>query len=238
VADKFDVGAGSSRTGAPSKEDLARTLGNFAVEMENQSDAESVLRTIVAGAVVIVPGVRWAGISLISGNAVEPRVPSDPVVAKLDSLQSELNQGPCMSALREHRTVHISDMSQPSPWPQFAAAASALGVRSSLSFQLFVRQNDLGALNLYAGESGVFDDESIMYGEILAQHAAVALAGSQAAEQFEQALASRDMIGQAKGILMERFKIDNVRAFAMLARLSQESNTRLAEIARLVIERR
>lgn len=222
----------------PNSSDLARVLGDLAVEMENQLDAESVLQTITAGAVAIIPGVRWAGISQIQGRTVEARVPSDPLVASLDALQSELDEGPCITALREHHTVHIDDMSQHTQWPRFAKAALELGVRCSLSFQLFVHKDNFGALNLYGGEAGVFDDDSFLYGEILAQHAAVAMAGSQATEQMHRAIASRDLIGQAKGIIMERFQVDAVQAFALLTRLSQESNTKLLDVAARVIETR
>ena len=113
-----------------------------------------------------------------------------------------------------------------------------LGVRCSLSFQLFVHKDNFGALNLYGGEAGVFDDDSFLYGEILAQHAAVAMAGSQATEQMHRAIASRDLIGQAKGIIMERFRVDAVQAFALLTRLSQESNNKLLDVAERVIETR
>ena len=222
----------------PNSSDLARVLGDLAVEMENQLDAESVLQTITAGAVAIIPGVRWAGISRIQGRTVEARVPSDPLVASLDALQSELDEGPCITALREHHTVHIDDMSQHTQWPRFAKAALELGVRCSLSFQLFVHKDNFGALNLYGGEAGVFDDDSFLYGEILAQHAAVAMAGSQATEQMHRAIASRDLIGQAKGIIMEHFRVDAVQAFALLTRLSQESNTKLLDVAERVIETR
>lgn len=217
---------------------LAKALGDLAVEMQNQRDAESVLQTITDGAVHIAPGVRWAGISLIHGQVVEARVPSDPLVAKLDVLQSELGQGPCITALRQHRTVHIDDMSLDRRWPEFAEAAAAAGVHSSLSFQLFVREDNFGALNLYGGEAGVFDDESLLYGEVLAQHASVAMADSNAAETFDRALASRDIIGQAKGIIMERFDVDDIHAFSMLTRLSQTTNTKLVDVARRLVRTR
>ena len=222
----------------PSRSYLARTLGTLAVAMENQLDAESVLHTITTGAVAIVPGVRWAGISLVRGRSIEARVPSDPLVTKLDALQSELDEGPCIAALREHRTIRIDDMSQPTHWPKFAAAALEFGVQCSLSFLLFVRKDNFGALNLYGGEAGVFDDESLLYGEILAQHASVAMAGSRSAEQMHRAIASRDLIGQAKGIIMERFQVDAVQAFALLTRLSQDSNTKLLDVAKHLIDSR
>jgi hypothetical protein len=206
--------------------------------MENQRDAESVLQIITAGAVAIIPGVRWAGISLIQGRTVEPRVPTDPLVAVLDALQSELNDGPCMTALREHHTVHIDDMSQTTQWPKFAQAAFELGVRSSLSFQLFVRKDNFGALNLYGDEPGIFDEDSFLYGQIVAQHASIAMAGSHTVEQMSRAITSRDIIGQAKGIIMERHGVDEVEAFALLTQLSQESNTKLPDVASGVVETR
>ncbi|MGZ5395548.1 MAG: GAF and ANTAR domain-containing protein [Mycobacterium sp.] len=232
------VGYSLDMSPTPSRDDLAGILGSLAVEMENQLDTETVLQTITASAVDIVPGVRWAGISLIQGRTVEARVPTDPLVTKLDALQSEIGEGPCITALRDHHTVHIDDMSHETRWPRFAEAALELGVHSSLSFQLFVLKGNFGSLNLYGGEPGVFDDESFLYGEILAQHASVAMAGTQAADQFYRALDSRDAIGQAKGIIMERFAVDDIRAFAMLTRLSQESNTKLLNVAKGVIATR
>jgi hypothetical protein len=186
--------------------------------------------------VAIVPGVRWAGISLIRGRTVQPRVPTHPLVAKIVELQSELDEGPCITALREHHTVLIDDMSQEARWPRFAKAALELGVRTSLSFQLFVLKDNLGSLNLYGGEASVFDEDSSLYGEILAQHAAVAMAGFQAAEQMQRAIASRDTIGQAKGIIMERFHVDAVQAFALLTRLSQDFEHKLFDVAKNIID--
>lgn len=164
------------------------------------------MRAIVEGALAVVPGARWAGISLIRGRLVEARVPIDPLVAELDMLQSDLDDGPCLDALRTHRTVLIDDMASETRWPRFTPPAAERGVGSLLSFQLFVHGKTLGALNLYAGVSGTFSDDSIFIGELLAQHASVAMAGNAAQAQFDSAVASRDAIGQAKGILMFREK--------------------------------
>ncbi len=217
---------------------LAQVLGALAIEMQNQTDTEATLQSIVDGAVAIVPGARWAGISLIDAHAVEARVPSHPLVAKLDSLQSELNEGPCLSALREHRTIVINDMANETRWPTYCRAAADLGARALLSFQLFVLQQNLGALNLYGERSGAFSEESILTGELLAQHASVALIGAAAEAQFNDALSTRDIIGQAKGIIMERFDIDAVGAFRLLCRLSQETNLKLVEVARKLVASR
>lgn len=219
-----------------SRNELASLLGDLAIEMQSQTDSEATLQSIVHGAVDVVPGTRWAGVSQIEGRSVVPRVPTDPMVAELDQVQAEFNDGPCLSALREHRTVLIDDMTTEQRWPRFAEAALERGVKSLLSFQLFVRKQNLGALNLYAGEAGVFADDSIFIGELLAQHASVALVGSNAELHFDSALASRDVIGQAKGILMHRERLTGEQAFALLVKTSQNAHIKLVDIARWVVD--
>jgi len=105
------------------------------------------------------------------------------------------------------------------------------GVGSMLCFQLFVHGDTLGALNLYSPEAGAFTEEPETSGRVFATHAAVALAAAQHEQQLHAALANRDIIGQAKGIVMERFHLDADRAFTLIARLSQEENIKLHEIA-------
>ncbi|WP_232375313.1 GAF and ANTAR domain-containing protein [Mycolicibacterium baixiangningiae] len=214
---------------------LIRAFGDLAVELQGTSQGDATLRVIVNAAVKIIPGVRHAGISVVHGREVTPVVPSSDVVAQLDSLQTAMDEGPSLGALREHRTVHIADMAADGRWPRFTAAALDRGVKSSLSFQLFIQRGNLGALNLYADEARVFDDESTLVGDVLAQHASVAMAGSAAEAQFDRALASRDAIGQAKGILMHRAQVDSLQAFRMMLEVSQDTNTKLTEVAELVV---
>ena len=215
---------------------LARTLGDLAVRMQGQVGTEHTLRTIVDAAAEIVPGARWAGISLIQGRSVVAQVPTDPAVAKLDELQSELGKGPCITALRDSHTVHIVDMSRDTRWPEFSSLASQLGIGSLLCFQLFVEHDNLGALNLYGGEAGVFAEDSVEIGAILALHAAVAMAATTSEGQFRTALASRDIIGQAKGILMHRENLTGLQAFRLMVQTSQKSNIKLVDLAEWLID--
>lgn len=217
-------------------EDLAKAFGDFAVELQTSSGSDNTLQTIVQAAAHIVPGARWAGISLVQGKQVVPKAPTDPRVAALDELQSQFNDGPCLTSLRDHHTVQIDDMRSDPRWPVFAGAAYQHGVLSLLSFRLFVEESTLGALNIYSDRPHAFSDESIFVGEILAQHAAIAMVGSTVETQFKDALATRDIIGQAKGILMHSMDLTGLQAFSLLTRLSQDSNRKLVEIARLVVE--
>lgn len=219
----------------PAEDDLLHLLGRLAVQLEGESDPESVLQEIVRSSVKMVPGARWAGVSLIEGDRVELRAPTAPVVAELDRLQYDLDEGPCLSTLREEHTVKIDDMATDARWPRFAEAATQCGVQSVLSFRLFVHRGSLGALNLYGGEADVFDDESVLIGEVLAQHASVALARLNAEARLNRALDSRDIIGQAKGLLMQRNNVDGLHAFRMRLKVSQETHTKLVDVARALV---
>jgi GAF domain-containing protein len=121
-------------------------------------------------------------------------------------------------------------------WPAYCREARETPIRSIISFQLFADHHQMGALNFYADQPYAFDDDAAEMGLILATHAAVGWNMVRRDEQFRSALASRDIIGQAKGMIMERFKIDAVQAFELLKRLSQSSNTPLAVVARQLVE--
>lgn len=216
-------------------ERLAEVFGDLAVEMQAQKGSTDTLQSIVEAAPKVVPGARWAGISLVQGTKIVSEVPTSRSVAELDQLQSDLNQGPCLTALREYHTVHIDDMRTETRWPDFGREAQQRGMRSMLSFQLFVRSENLGALNLYSDEPGAFSEDSFLIGEILAQHAAVAMIGAAAETQFENALATRDVIGQAKGMLMQRDNLTGLQAFSLLTRASQQSNIKLVDVARWLV---
>jgi hypothetical protein len=108
--------------------------------------------------------------------------------------------------------------------------------RSLLSFQLFVRRENLGALNLFADESAAFNEESLLIGGTLARHASIAMIGAAAQTQFDAALASRDIVGQAKGLLMHRENLTGIQAFALLLKTSQNANIKLVDIARWVVD--
>ena len=219
----------------PNNRRLAEVLGNLAVEMQSQHSSESVLRAIVVGAIDVVPGTSCAGISRVAGRTVTSEMPSDAIAAELDQLQTELNEGPALSALHERHTVFIKNMSEETRWPNFVAAATLLGVHCMLSFRLFVINGSLGALNLFGAAPEALTEDSVAIGEIFAQHAAVAMAGAAAEEQMQSAVATRDIIGQAKGILMHRDNLTGLQAFATLTRASQETNLRLVNVARWLV---
>jgi len=153
----------------------------------------------------------------------------------VDALQHEFGEGPCLDAVYEHKTVRVDDMASESRWPAFASRAAEAGARSMLSFQLWVEGDNLGALNLYSRRPHAFDEDSEHIGLLYAAHAAVAYAAAQRQDQLQAAVDTRDLIGQAKGILMERYGIDDDRAFAFLVRLSMDRNQKLRDIAQHIV---
>lgn len=212
--------------------ELASRLSDLARELQQEQDPDAVLVDIVHAAVDLIPHVAEASVSLVMGRrTVQSRAASGELPRQVDALQSSTGQGPCIDAAYEERIVRVPDMSREERWPDFAQAAYSAGARSMLSFQLFVEGDNLGALNLYGDEVNVFDEESEQVGLLVGAHAAVAFSDAQEISQLNQALDTRDLIGQAKGILMERFKISSQQAFQVLTRASSESNIKLREVA-------
>ena len=143
-----------------------------------------------------------------------------------------------MQAAIDDLIVRTDDFRTEERWPQYSPAVVELGVLSGLSVKLYTADRTAGALNLFAFKPNAFDAEDETIATVLAAHAAAAILASRQGEQLQSALTTRDRIGQAKGIIMERYGIDDVQAFEMLKRLSQDSNTRLADIAQQVIDTR
>jgi GAF domain-containing protein len=215
---------------------LAERLGLMARSLRAEAGLEQTLLGIVGAAVQTVPGARYAGLSTIERRRIITRAATGDVVHTIDRAQYESGEGPCLDAVWEQRTVRLSDMAAETRWPAFTRVARDLGIASMLSFQLYIRDGNLGALNLYSPLPFAFDDESEQVGLLLATHAAVAMASARTEQELDLALAARDLIGQAKGILMERHKLSADEAFRMLVQASQDTNRKLAEVARDLAE--
>lgn len=216
--------------------DLAAQLTEVARTLQQQGDAQDTVDEIVRGAVATIPGAWHAGIIMVTGKReVSTVTMTGDVVGEVDQVQYDTGQGPCLEALYAHKLVSVPDLAHETRWPGFAERAHRLGVSSMLSFQLFVRDDDLGALNLYSPDAHTFDEESEHVGSLFAGHAAVALANAQQRDNLLQAVHTRDLIGQAKGILMERHKITGDQAFTVLMRTSQRTNVKLRDLAEVLV---
>jgi GAF domain-containing protein len=224
--------SGSFTGAATGWNELAETLGSLSRSLQSEGDLPSTLRAIVAAAVDTVPGVDHASISAVRRRReVETLACTDDLALAVDQAQYQTGEGPCLSSLYEKQTVRLNDMAAETRWPAFATRAHELGMGSMLAIQLYVAGEDLGALNLHSARADAFTDESEHVGLLFAAHAAVAMVGAQQQAQLQTALDSRDVIGQAKGILMERFKVGAQDAFRMLVLASQTTNIKLTDVA-------
>jgi GAF domain-containing protein len=194
-------------------------------------DPEAALTTITAAAVSIIDGVDYADVMLIDHDDVQSRAATAPVVAELDAVQRCLRRGPCLRAAVTATVVSCPDLAGDRRWPRFAAAATDAGVRSMLSVPLVTDRHGGAALNLMGSQPEAVPSADHALASVLASHASIALIAADRSRQFQAALASRDVIGQAKGIVMEQLGVDAGGAFELLVTISQETNTPVRIVA-------
>ncbi len=161
-----------------------------------------------------------------------------PLVAELDKIQMECGQGPDLEVIRDRPSVHIHDVEQDDRWPAWSKQVAAAGVRSMVGTRLYTTRATIGSLNFYDPEPGRFDEADVDIAHMLARHAAVAMDAARGSEQLWRAIDARNLVGQAQGILMERFGVDAEQAFAVLRRYSQDNNLRLHDVAAKLIATR
>ena len=204
-------------------------------------DLEDTLEQIVASAVDTIPGVTAGSISLTEAGEVQTRHPTSEEIGKLDRTQSELREGPCLTALEdppESGIVIAQDLAgdDGARWPRFAPHVVDAGFRAMASTQLSVEGGVRAALNLYASEANVLDAHARTLAGLFGIQAALLVYGSDEARHLQRAIDSRDLIGRAKGILAERFSVDDETAFRMLVKSSQDTNMKLTAVARWLTE--
>jgi len=195
------------------------------------------LAQVVDLAVTTIEGCDFAGLFLLEKDVVTSPVQTDPIVDRIDALQHETGEGPCLDAIAQRQIFYGDDVADDSRWPRFGPQASAAGIRSVLALPLTTNGN-LGALNLYARYPAAFGVVDRAKGVILASLAGLAVSAAHSHEDEElragnlnAALGSREVIGQAQGILMERERISAGQAFDVLRRASQHLNRKLRDVA-------
>jgi hypothetical protein len=200
-------------------------------------DLDATLERITGAAVEILPEVQYASITVKHPDGrLTTSAPTDDLLCDIDALQYELQEGPCYEAAVD--TVHITapDLENDSRFPRYAAAAVEQGLRAQAGIRLFETSDSNGALNLYSTRAGAFTDLGTL-GELFANQAATAIDYAINITQLEEAVRNRQLIGQAVGILMERYELSEDRAFAFLVRTSSTSNMKLRDVAREVVGR-
>ncbi|WP_233209238.1 GAF and ANTAR domain-containing protein [Mycobacterium sp. ENV421] len=205
---------------------------------ERRSLDGGVAAELVEHAAAELPGAEYANITVTADQfEIDTPAATTQAAVRIDDIQRRTGEGPCLSTAWEHRVVHVEDLSRETRWPAFCAEAlETTAVRSIMGFQLFMTGTSIGALNVFADRPHAFDDHTRHLGSLFAAHSALVWDAGHRESQFQKALASRDIIGQAKGMIMERYSTDANQAFEMLRQLSHDTNVPLAEVAAKIVD--
>jgi GAF domain-containing protein len=231
--DEGDTGEGDTDGLGPwsTVEHLVRTMRIPA------GDGSELVARICDEAARMVPTVKDAGVIVLDADRhLKTIFATGPVPHKLDELQMRTNTGPCLTAARKQIVVRMHDIAADTRWTTFREAADSCEVASMLCVPLFVDDRMLGTLSLYGRQPGIFRGGAESVARMLATLCAIALADTRQRERMERALANRDLIGQAKGVLMARHGVRADKAFAMLREHSQSTNSKLLTVAASVVE--
>jgi hypothetical protein len=225
------VGADRAETG------LAERLTEVARSLQEQGSVERTLRVIVDTAPDFVEGAGHAGITALRDNrTLDSPAYTDELVLHLDRVQSEVGEGPGMTAAGRDEVLRIDDMATEERWPKFAERAAGLGVGSMIACGLradgYPRK---AALNLHAPRPGAFNRATAHVASLYAEHASLALNKAATIESLRGAMGRRQTIGEATGILMERHRVGSREAFSLLAGASQRLNIKVSAIAEHVV---
>ncbi|HEX2698625.1 MAG TPA: GAF and ANTAR domain-containing protein [Acidimicrobiales bacterium] len=225
---------------ATSARQLAETFAAISRVLLAEPDLQRTLDKMCELLVPTVEGCDHAVVTVVRDHELSSPASSDDVGPAVDAIQFEVGDGPCVEAIREHQTVVTDDLATEARWPRFARrAVEATGVRSMLAFRVFVGSDTMGSLNLYSKQPNAFTDESLAVGTIFAAHASVAMQAAQSKEDLTRLRAvieAREMISQAKGILMGRQGISSEAAMDILSRGAERLKMALGEMARRVVE--
>jgi GAF domain-containing protein len=216
----------------------ADRFSRLALKMHEAKGTEETVQTVVDFALQALD-CQYAGVALRArGGGLEIPAVTAPVVAEIYQFQMIGGDGPLVECMEERTTIAIPDLLREARWTAWAKKVLDIGVRSVLDVPLWTAAGAVGVLGLYSREPYAFgsDEEAVAY--ILARHAAVAVASARREEHLQVAVDARKLVGEAMGILMERYSLSSDQAFSVLRRYSQDTNTKLHDVARQLIDSR
>jgi GAF domain-containing protein len=224
--------------------DLSAVFRSLSGVLRYDETLQSALRLVTALAAETVPGSSGAGVTLTDdGGRPVTTAASDTVVERADALQYEVDEGPCLDAMRQLRLVRVDDLAREPRWPAWTPRVRALGISSVLSVPLHIRGDVSGALKVYASQPGRFGEREERLLGLFAEQAVVLLADVRSREELERAnprlrevVESRDLISMAKGVMMARRDLGERAAFGALVAASQQDDVPVHEIARRVLD--
>jgi GAF domain-containing protein len=220
-------------------DDRLHELAALAGAVLAQDDLRSTLREICRVAARTIETADGASLTSLGADGPNAVASSDQWAESLDELQYEEREGPCFDAARGGLVFRVRDIEHEARWPTYMPRALEQGARSMVSIPMVVESKTVGALNIYSKATDAFDAEDVSLGEILAAHAGLAAQVASSlfrhktlADQLQQAMETRPVIEQAKGILMAQSNVGPDEAFELLKRASQRENRKLHDVAR------
>jgi GAF domain-containing protein len=220
-------------------ENAMRTLSRLLLAEET---LEATHGRVASLACRTLPPCDFASLTMVNDGRPTTPVVTEPLAGDLDSVQYRFRRGPCLEAYRAGRVVRENISENVDRWPEFSTEAARAGVRSVLAVPLVANSHPFGALNLYSKSPGGYDEAAEETALLFSAQAAVACANAEVywrtcnlTENLREALESRDVIGQAKGILMARRNCTSDAAFEALRQASQRRNVKLRDIAEQVV---
>jgi GAF domain-containing protein len=218
---------------------FAQSIDEAARTLNRRRSLDETLQTIVEVACNSVPGFDQVGIATLHKNGeVETRAFTGDLVQRLDEIQYGLREGPCSAALQGTDVVSVSSLRDETRWPRYIPQARSAGVRSQMAVKLYLDQGTLGGINFYSTIADDVSNDAQALARLFATHSAIALGHAHERENLNEGLQTRKIIGQAIGILMERYEINEDRAFAFLVRASSHRNIKLRSIAQELVDER
>ena len=221
----------------PAGAGTAEAFARLAIELHGAGGLEETVDATVEFALQALD-CSHAGIAVLDRGRPQVPAATDPLVCEIFHHAMAAGRGPLVEAMRTGQNVLIRDTATDGRWPEWAAEVRELGVRAVLDVPLTTVTGTVGMLGLYSTEPDAFGPDDIAVAHILARHASVAVASARHEANLAEAVDARKLVGQAMGILMERFDLDSDRAFALLRRYSQNTNTKLRDVAQQLIDTR
>lgn len=230
--------------------DLAAGLQGISAIVATGRSLEQVLGEVAMFAALAIPDAQETGVGVTvikpvgTTMGVQTWAATSAVVHEIDVMQYELlNEGPCIHCMQTRRAVVSGSLGADDRWPRFGARVARLGVASALALPLLIHEQVVGSINVYARGKDAFGEHAVRLGTAFAGPAAVSayntqllMAAQERAENLQRALVSRKTIDQAIGIVRGRTGLNEDEAFYRLKRISQNENTKLAEVAERIVE--
>ena len=220
---------------------LNAALAHAARTINEARTLEETLQTIAETALISIPTMEHVGVSILDDNGIAvTKAATSELVLELDNLQYSLDEGPCLDSLRGPTVVAAPHIRHDQRWPRYVPEAVQHGLKAQLAVKLSLgKRRTVGGLNMYSTGSEDIDPQAPGMADLFATHAALALSKAQEVDSLHQALQTREIIGQAVGLLMQRYSLEPDDAFAFLVRSSSHSNIKVRVIAlRMVQEHR